>query len=107
MSKVFIVQENPKANYMPAGRYGELETLLPPGDQIVFNAQPVVWKIKEKLRHFSDDDFILASGDPAAIGIACAVAAERNEGRVKILKWDRRAMCYYDVQIDLRKGLTG
>ena len=40
-------------------------------------------------------------GDPAAIGLACAVAASTNQGRFKVLKWDRQESVYYPVNINL------
>jgi hypothetical protein len=101
MGKVFVVQETPGKNVLGAGQFGELVRLLPPNQQIVFSAQPVVRKLRDMLKNFCDDDFLLAIGDPAAIGIACAVAAENNRGRFKMLKWDRHNMAYYPVQVDL------
>ena len=101
MPKVYIVQEMHNHNYTPAGQFGELETLLPPNRQIMFNSQPVVLKLRDRLREFSDEDYILASGDPAAIGLVCAIAAERNHGKFKMLKWDRQSSCYYEVSLDI------
>ena len=40
-------------------------------------------------------------GDPAAIGLACAVAASTNQGKFKVLKWDRQESVYYPVNINL------
>ena len=39
--------------------------------------------------------------DPVAIGMAVAVAARYNEGRVKVLRWLKRQMDYISVQIEL------
>ena len=57
------------------------------------------------LKDYNDDDFILAMGDPVAIGISCIIASEVNNGKVNILKWDRENSCYYNVNIDMyQKG---
>jgi hypothetical protein len=40
-------------------------------------------------------------GDPASIGLCCAVAAAINHGRFKVLKWDRQSRDYYGVELDL------
>jgi hypothetical protein len=40
-------------------------------------------------------------GDPAIIGIACAIAAEINRGRIKLLKWDKENKTYYPIQVDI------
>lgn len=101
MPTVFVVQESPGKDLLSAEAFGTIEVLMPPNRQIMFSPVPAVRHIRDKLRKFSDDDFILAIGDPAAIGIACAVAAEVNVGRFKILKWDRNTTKYYPVQIDI------
>ena len=59
----------------------------------------------QKLKDYNDDDFILAMGDPVAIGISCIIASEVNNGKVNILKWDRENSCYYNVKINMyQKG---
>ncbi len=52
-------------------------------------------------KDFSDSDFLLAMGDPVAIAIASIVASDINNGRLKILKWDREHRAYYPVEIDI------
>jgi hypothetical protein len=42
-------------------------------------------------------------GDPAAIAVAGAVATMLNNGRMKVLKWDRQEMRYYVVEFDLMR----
>ena len=60
MAKVYIVQENPNVNVIGAGRFGELIPMLPPGRQITLSPAPVVRLLKNKLKDFSDEDFLLA-----------------------------------------------
>lgn len=88
-------------NMLPALNYGSIEVLLDPGEQIVFNAAPVVRALKAKLAGYRDEDFIIGAGDPAAIGIACAIAALANRGRFTMLKWDRQERRYYPVPVNL------
>jgi hypothetical protein len=38
---------------------------------------------------FTDDDFVVAIGDPVVIAVFTHAAAMVNSGRVKVLKWDR------------------
>ena len=105
MAKVYVVQENPRVNILAAGRYGELIPLLNPGKQITLSSAPVVRLMRQKLKDYNDDDFLLAMGDPVAIGISCIIASEVNNGKVNILKWDRENSCYYNVKIDMyQKG---
>ena len=99
--KVFVVQEVSGRNILSAEKYGELELLLPNNSQIVLSSGPTVRRLNQKLKNFSDDDYLLLMGDPSAIGIACAIASSNNRGRFKCLKWDNREFRYYPVQINL------
>ena len=100
---VFVVQEVKGRNILSAEKFGELELLLPEGNQIVFSAGPTVKRLRYKLRNFNDDDYLLLIGDPSAIGIACAIAATNNIGRFKCLKWDKREFKYYPVEVNLNE----
>lgn len=104
MSRVFIIQETMKHNLLPAQKFGEFIFLLPPGAQITFSPGPMVVKMERLMRTFTDSDFLLLIGDPAAMGVACALAAKHNNGRFSLLKWDKREMVYYPIQVDVNKG---
>lgn len=101
MSTVFVVQEDPRKNMLPALDFGDVEYILEASDQIGLNPTPWIRRIKTALRNYSSDDYILAIGDPSAIGVACAVAAERTGGVFTVLKWDRQEKRYYPVKVDL------
>ena len=104
MATVYVTQENPRVNIVSANKWGDLEPLTNPFDQIHVNPGRIVSQIRRKLRDISDDDWLLAMGDPAIIGVAFAIFAERNHGRVNILKWDRMEKTYYPVRLQLRGG---
>ena len=104
MSNVYVTQENPRVNIVSAAKWGDLEPLTNPFDQIHINPSRIVAQIRRKLREFTDDDWLLAMGDPAIIGVAFAVASEQNHGRVSLLKWDKMEKSYYPVKISLRGG---
>jgi hypothetical protein len=99
--KVYIVQEVYGRDYLPAAKYGELIPLLTAETQIYLSATPAVRKLARSLSKFTDDDYLVLVGDPVLIGLATALAAGANRGRVKVLKWDRRSFTYHCVQIDL------
>lgn len=103
---VYVIQEQKGKNLIPATKYGELKFLLPQGTQITFSAGQAVNKLKIELSDFNDNDYLLLIGDPVAIGITFAVAAEWNQGKVKVLKWDRQESMYYPLSINLypKKG---
>ena len=100
---VFLVQENPYINVLGAADYGDIVVLFDSGQQIMFSPQPAIRKLKRKLRDFNDNDHLLMMGDPAAMGIACCVAAEMNRGKFKILKWDKLQKRYYSVSVNLNE----
>ena len=103
---VFLVQENPYINVLGAAEYGDIVVLFESGQQIMFSPQPAIRKLKRKLKDFDDGDYLLMMGDPAAMGIACCIAAEMNRGRFNILKWDKQQQRYYPVGINLNEKLS-
>jgi hypothetical protein len=88
---------------LPAEKYGELTVLLPAG-QIQLDAALAVELLHRRLMRFDDQDYLLCIGDPVAIGLATAVAASRNYGRVKLLKWDRQEHRYYVVKANIQEN---
>jgi hypothetical protein len=74
-------------------------------DQVAFNAAPFVFKMRKNLKDFTKQDYILLTGDPAVIGISCAIASDMTNGQFNLLKWDRREFKYYPIEFDLyQKG---
>lgn len=105
MPTIYVVQEMPNHNLAPAMKFGEMKILLPSYTQIAFSTAPTIRILRNKLRNFTDEDFLLLAGDPVAIGLACSVAAFFNQGRYVALKWDRREHLYIPVKIDVtQKG---
>lgn len=101
MPIVYVVSETGQHNITQALNFGEIQTILPPNAQVAFSVGPTVSRIKRKLAKFSDADYLLFIGDPTAIGIISAVAAQRNKGRFKCLKWDKFERRYIPIQVDL------
>jgi hypothetical protein len=101
MSTVYVVQEQPGKNLLPAEKYGRIITLLPSGMQVSFSAGQAVRQIDVKLSNFCDKDYLVLIGDPVCIGVAVALACKWNQGRAKLLKWDRQSNNYYPVSINL------
>lgn len=101
LPRVFVVQEDPRKNVMSAEEFGVLTPVLGPDAQITFASAPWVRKIRTALHDYNGEDYLLAIGDPVAIGVCCAVAAEATGGTFKMLKWDRQERRYYPVEIDV------
>lgn len=89
----------PSMDLTPAAEHGELEVLLP-FSQSMLAPVPTVRTLKEKLRNFTDEDFILPVGDPVLIATVAMVAAQQNGGRVKMLKWDKPTHRYFVIPVD-------
>lgn len=98
---VFITQEVRGRDLTDASLFGTLDVLVPAKDQVTLSSQPTVRRMVRKLSKFSDEDYLLLSGDPVCIGIACSLAAQYNRGKYKVLKWDRLLSKYYPVEVDL------
>ena len=98
---VYVLQEMGR-NIRSAEKFGDLKIVLPDNKQIVLSSGPLTHKLKKELSTFCDDDYLLLIGDPAIIGLCCAIASDINNGKFKVLKWDRNDKRYYDLEIDLR-----
>ena len=100
---VYVVQEVQGRNIASARQYGDFEVLLPSNTQIMLSAAPSVRRMKSILHDYKEGDYLLLIGDPAAIGVACSIAAFYNRGKYSILKWDRQEGIYYPVNIDIHQ----
>jgi hypothetical protein len=107
LPKVYVVTETGQHNITGALDYGQIEIVLPGNVQVAFSPAPTVSRVQRRLENFTDDDYLLFIGDPTAISIVSAVAASRNNGRYKCLKWDRFERRYIPIQIDLRQAKKG
>jgi len=101
MATVYVVQANRKHDVVSAMQFGELKELLPEDESIVLSTGPVIRRLRAGLRAFSDADYLLLMGDPVAIGLATAIAADLNNGRVKLLKWHKREQRYFEISADM------
>lgn len=89
-----------KFDFTTAEKFGTIRVLIPSG-QSLFSSVPIVRQLKDMLRDFSERDFLLPLGDPSIMMAAGAIAASISNGRMTILKWDRRAGIYLAVPFDV------
>lgn len=114
MSKVYIVQRPAyfcrtrrgwvnKYDLTPAKKFGELVYLLRPGNIYADKLEGALAALKLGLADYTEQDSILAIGDPVAIGATVLVAAQLTGGKVAMLKYDRIAETYerYELNIPL------
>lgn len=107
MATVYVISETGQHNITPAMEFGNIETILPPNAQVAFSVYPTVQRIRRRLEKFSDEDYLLFIGDPTAIGIVSAIAADMNKGRYKCLKWDKFERRYIPIQVDINRKQKG
>lgn len=108
MAKVFIICEPTKrlgsqrvssVDLTPAAEWGEPVILLRT-DQLSIDTSSSLSQLHRKLKDFCDSDFLVPIGDPVLMCAASMIAGFYNEGRVRILKWDRILKKYYPISID-------
>ena len=105
---VYVIQEiagtkegRPKINILGAAEYGTFKFLLPELSQMIFSPGPLIFKLRKSLKDYANEDFLLLTGDPAIIGVACAIVADITAGKFNLLKWDKQERKYYPIHINL------
>ena len=110
---VYVIQDvpgtregRPKINIIGASQFGTLKVLLPENAQIILSAGPLIFKLRKLLQNYTPNDYLLLTGDPAIIGVACSIASDITNGKYNLLKWDKQERRYYPVEIDLFKKIN-
>ena len=105
---VYVIQEiagtkdgKPKINILGAAEYGTFKSLLPELSQMIFSPGPLIFKLRKGLKDYTTEDYLLLTGDPAIIGVACSIVANITNGKFNLLKWDKQERKYYPIQINL------
>ncbi len=105
---VYVIQEiagtrdgRPKINILGAAEYGSFKFLLPELSQMIFSPGPLIFKLRKGLKDFNEKDYLLLTGDPAIIGVACSIVSDITNGKYKLLKWDKQERKYYPIDINL------
>ena len=92
---------NPKINIMGASKYGKFKFLLPEFFPNDFFSGPLIYKLRQGLKNYKVDDYLLLTGDPAIIGVACSIVSDITNGKYNVLKWDKQERKYYPIEINL------
>ena len=106
MTKVYVTQITAH-DLTQAASYGEIEIMLKQARDQTFAPQPVFRQLKNCLKDFTDNDYLLLIGDPIAMALAVNAAGQANNGRVKLLKWSKKHEQYYPVEVDLHDRAPG
>ena len=107
---VYVLQElpgtkagAPKINIMSASKYGKYKFLLPEFSQMIFSPGPLIFKLRSLLKDYRVEDYLLLTGDPAIIGVACSIVSDMTNGKFSLLKWDKQDRIYYPLKINLHE----
>ena len=105
---VYVIQEipgtkegRPKINIMGAQKFGNIKVLLKEDSQMIFSPGPIIFELRRLLKTYRPTDYLLLTGDPAIIGVACSVVSDITHGKYNLLKWDRQERMYYPISINL------
>ena len=108
--KVYVIQEiagtkegRPKINILGAAQFGTFKFLLPELSQIIFSPGPLIFKLRKGLQDYRQKDYLLLTGDPAIIGVACSIVSDITNGKYNLLKWDKQERKYYAIEINLHE----
>ena len=108
LSVVHVIQEipgtkegKPKINIIGAAEFGSFKFLLPEFSQMIFSPGPLIFKLRQGLKNYRSTDYLLLTGDPAIIGVACSIVSDITNGKYKLLKWDKQERKYYPIEINL------
>jgi hypothetical protein len=81
-----------------AEKFGQIQYLLSPSAH-PFNPENIIGDLHDKLKTYSDEDYLLLIGNPALIGMATAVAGHYNGGKLKLLQWSGRQGDYAEISV--------
>jgi len=111
MNKVYIIQNSyvrdgtgstlrPKFDLRGVNAFGQPVEILH-GQLSPLATAPAMAELRNALRNYSDDDYLLAIGAGAFLIAAGAIAAQRNNGRVHVLYWNGDAQKYFPLTFDV------
>lgn len=100
MANVYLPQSPNHIDFTDALAYGRAIDVFPPGSQIYGDASRFVEIAEKTLAKSREEDYLVCVGDPAQIALCAAIMA-RNNGNLKLLKWDNRKKTYLTVDMKL------
>ena len=111
--RVFVIQQpsvfdkqrktfKPKYDLSPAREFGRLVFVLGPGNIFVNRLPQTILHMQNIFSDFTDQDFLLAIGDPVAIAAASYITGARTGGKINMLKWDHNSGSYFCFSINVK-----
>lgn len=88
----------PVFDLTPAAAFGQLTPVLERDDDPMYLSH-ITPKIRNVLKDFNSEDFLLAVGDPSVIA-TCSMLIGRRQKSMKMLKWDRKLARYFVIEVN-------
>lgn len=75
-------------------KYGELVILVGWSELRDMTSDQILWRMRDRMKDFSDRDYLLLVGSSRTFAPAIMIANEVNEGRCRLLTWNRSEGVY-------------
>lgn len=95
MPRVYVTQEptsvegDRKIDLTPALDYGKLIFVMPPDSKPPLDTRATIEIMREIMKDFNKNDYLLATGHPSFIAWAAIIAIEQTDGPLNMLIWTR------------------
>lgn len=90
----------PSINLEPASSFGEIVVMLPPNANRL-HINPLIAALREQMKDYTEEDYVVAVGDPSLIAAVSCIAVRKTGGLLRILKWDRQTSSYIPVEANV------
>jgi hypothetical protein len=112
MSKVFAPQipsrydialgkRVPSFDMRSAEQFGELVACVPTDADFRVPLDELIAHLEKSLFKFSEDDYLIAIGDPLLIAAAAVICSMHTDGRMRMLRWHRVEQRYIQVEFTI------
>ena len=101
MKIVYIVQDSPGKNLIPAKEFGSFVFLLKPRE-VFISPENIVDILFKRMKNIENGDYVLLIGDPLAIGLAMLVASELVD-MFYVLRWNKHKYEYRKEEVNVRR----
>lgn len=104
---VYVTQENPNLNYVPAEKWGEIKFLTKDDFNSVAGSlrnADLINELRAGVAKFDpENDFVVISGSPPVAAAVFMLLAKRTS-KVKLLRWSNRDGVYYPMTLSIERG---
>lgn len=89
----------PRFDVEPAEKFGDIQYVFGPSSTPYF-LEEVRESLSRNMSDFREGDYIVPCGNPVLLGMAFAYAADKTDGVLNVLQWEKGREDYAVVTID-------